>query len=62
MQHYYVINGNEYGMDLHTKQNFTTIKEAKEFFDKVKENDFGCVLMYADKYGNERRVEVHRNG
>ena len=29
MEHYYVVNGNEYGVDLDTKKNFTNLEDAK---------------------------------
>ena len=36
MEHYYVVNGNEYGVDLDTKKNFTNIEDATKHFEEVK--------------------------
>jgi len=32
MEHYYVVNGNEYGVDLDTKKNFTNLEDAKNHY------------------------------
>jgi hypothetical protein len=62
MEHYYVMNGNEYGMNLATKRNFILPEDAKEYFDKVKNDDFGCVLMYVGMYGSEQEIELYYDG
>lgn len=36
MEHYYVVNGNEYGVDLGTKKNFTNLEDAEKHFECVK--------------------------
>lgn len=56
MEHIYVITGNEYGADLHSKKNFKVPEqalEAIEYFDEHKEDDFYCMLVKVDSNGNE---------
>lgn len=61
MEHYYVITGNEYGVDLHTKKNFTNFFDAKIHFDEVKFDDFGCKIVYVNSLGDEKEIEVFTN-
>jgi hypothetical protein len=61
MEHYYVVNGNEYGVDLGTKKNFTNIKDAKNHFEEVKYDDFGCKLVYVNSSGVEKDIEIFIN-
>ena len=60
MEHYYVINGNEFGADLTTKKNFKPEDKqtAEEYFEKVKEDDFGCLLMHVDENGKEKELKT----
>ncbi len=58
MEHYYVVNGNEYGVDLNTKKNFTNLDDAKEHFEDVKFDDFGCKIVYVNSSGIEKDIEV----
>lgn len=59
MEHYYVINGNEFGLDLHTKKNFTILEDADKHFEKVKTDDFGCILMYVNSSGIEKEIKAY---
>ena len=61
MEHYYVINGNEYGANLSTKKNFANIEDAVDHFDKVKDNDYVCVLMHVNAVGIEKTVNTFIN-
>ena len=61
MEHYYVVNGNEYGVDLDTKKNFTNIEDATNHFEEVKHDDFGCKLVYVNSSGIEKVIEVFIN-
>ena len=61
MEHYYVVCGNEFGVDLSSKKNFTELNHAKKFFDKVKYDDFGSFLVYVDNIGTEKVIEVFVN-
>jgi len=58
MEHYYVVNGNEFGIDLGTKKNFTKIEDAVEYFEEVKYDDFGCKLVHVNFSGIEKEIEV----
>ncbi len=58
MEHYYVVNGNEFGVDLSTKSNFLEYKDAIRYFDQVKFNDFGCMLVYVDVNGVEKYIQA----
>lgn len=53
MEHYYVVNGNEYGVDLGTKKNFTNLEDAEKHFECVKLDDFICIIGYINPYGVE---------
>jgi hypothetical protein len=61
MEHYYVVNGNEYGVDLYTKKIFTNIEDATKHFEEVKYDDFGCKLVYVNSSGVEKDIEVFIN-
>jgi hypothetical protein len=61
MEHYYVVNGNEFGIDLDTKKNFAKIEEARDYFERVKYDDFGCIFMHVDSSGVEDIVDSYTN-
>lgn len=61
MEHYYVIKGNEYGVSLVTKKNFKEILDAFEYFESVKDQGFGCILMYVNEDGVEEQISIHTN-
>jgi len=61
MVHFYVVNGNEYGIDIETKKNFIDIDSAKEYFENVKFDDFVCLLIFVDFEGNEEIIVKHLN-
>jgi hypothetical protein len=61
MEHWYVINGNEFGVDLYTKKNFLNLKEAENHFENVKFDDFGCKIVYVDSFGIEKDVKTFIN-
>ena len=44
MEHFYVVSGNEFGIDIYSKKNFTDKVEATEHFEKTKTDDFGCYV------------------
>lgn len=56
MKHYYVITGNEFGLDIRTKKNFKpdNIDGAILHYNEVKDDDFGTLLMSVDDNGVER--------
>lgn len=58
MEHYYVVSGNEYGVDLNTKKNFKNLDDAKEHFEDVKFDDFGCKIVYVNSSGVEKDIEL----
>lgn len=59
MEHYYVIEGCEFGMGLDTKKNFVEYDKAKIHFDeRVKsEEAFVVVLNHVDENGNEKEID-----
>ncbi len=57
MEHFYVINGNEYGVCLETKKNLEDIEDANDYFEKIKFDDFVCYLIYVDFNGIEQTIE-----
>ena len=59
MEHYYVVSGNEFGINLESKRNFTNLKEANKFFEEVKYDDFGCALMYVNDNGEEVEIKIY---
>lgn len=61
MEHYYVINGNEFGADLTSKKNFTDVDKAKKYFEEVKYDDFYCAFVYVNSSGIEKDVETFIN-
>lgn len=61
MEHYYVISGNEYGVDLSTKKNFLKLELALEHYEATKFDDFGCHLMYVNPNGDEDVIECYMN-
>lgn len=63
MRHYYVINGNEFGVDLFSKNNFkdTEIDECQKYFDKVKNEDTYCCMVYVDNDGKETILKQYNN-
>jgi len=60
MEHLYVVGGNEFGADIDTKRNFfvTDKVDALEYFEKLKTEDFGCMLVHVDNYGKEKILET----
>ncbi len=58
MEHYYVVSGNEYGVDLDTKKNFTNLEDAKIYFEKIKFDDFACKVVFVNQNGIEKDIEV----
>jgi hypothetical protein len=58
MEHYYVISGNEYGVNWVTKKNFTNLHDAEIYFDDVKFDDFGCKIVYVNSSGVEKDIEI----
>lgn len=61
MEHYYVVTGNEFGVYISSKKNFTPIdkQEAYDYFESVKGEDFGCMLVYVGQNGNEEVLESY---
>lgn len=64
MEHYYVVGGNEFGVDLKTKKNFKPSEKelADELFDKIKYDDFGCLLIYVNELGVEKVIRSCSDG
>lgn len=58
MEHIYVVNGNEYGVTLSTKKNFDNFSDGEKYFEEIKRNDFGCVMVYVDKDGIEKIIKT----
>jgi len=60
MEHFYVIGGNEFGADIDTKRNFfpNDKVDAVEYFEEIKNHDFGCMLVHVDKSGKEEILET----
>ncbi len=61
MEHYYVVCGNEFGVDITTKKNFTKLEDATEYFEEVKYDDFGCKIMFVDSNGIEKQIKSFVN-
>lgn len=61
MTHFYVVNGNEYGIDITTKRNFIDVESAKAHFDETKFDDFGCMLVFVDCNGLEEILIKYHN-
>lgn len=57
MEHYYVITGNEFGVNIDSKKNFMTLEEADLYFEKVQFEDFGCLLMRVRPDGSEEEIK-----
>jgi hypothetical protein len=57
MEHYYIVNINEFGAELDTKINFKYYNFAKEHFDSVKQANIMCVFMHVDECGAETEIE-----
>jgi len=58
MEHLYVVTGNEWGADIYSKKNFkiSELDEANAYFDKVRSDDFACILMSVDDEGKETTI------
>lgn len=61
MEHYYVVTGNEYGINLDTKKNFINLDDACTHFEEVKFDDFACTLRYVKASGVEVDIETFIN-
>lgn len=65
MEHYYIITGNEYGADIHSKKNFepSNFDEADNYFEKLKEEEqHECIVfVYVNKKGIETIVDKELN-
>ena len=59
MEHYYVVSGNEFGINLESKRNFKNLNEAEEYFEQIKYDDFGCALMQVDADGKETEIKMY---
>jgi len=61
MEHYYVVEGNEFGVYLSSKKNFQPLdkQDAYDYYESVKGNDFGCVLVYVNENGSEKELESY---
>ena len=57
MEHYYVVTGNEFGVNLDSKQNFKKIQNAMKKYNEVKFNDFVSLLIYVNSNGDEKVIE-----
>lgn len=58
MEHFYVITGNEFGLNPRSKKNFHADKvdEATKHYESVCEDDFYAGLIYVNEHGNETPV------
>jgi len=63
MEHYYVIAGDEFGYYLVTKKNFNShsLDKAKEYFEKIKQDNFITSIMYVNPDGEESFNEEYVN-
>jgi len=61
MKHYYVVTGNEFGADLSSKKNFKEMEDAFDHYEKVKQDDYGVILMFVNDNGKETIIEEHTN-
>ena len=59
MKHFYVVSGNEFGIDIYSKKNFSDQLQAAEYFEKTKTDDFGCMIVFVNEYGEEEILESY---
>ena len=58
MEHYYVVTGNEFGIDLTSKKNFliNELDLAEAYFETQVDQDFVCILMEVKSNGTETMI------
>jgi len=59
MEHYYVVTGNEYGINPSSKKNFksTELDLATKHYESVLEDDFYAGLKHVDNNGKETIIK-----
>lgn len=62
MEHLYVINGNEFGVDLSSKKNFTStdIDLAEAAYELMLGEDLYTALVEVDPFGRETIIKEER--
>jgi hypothetical protein len=59
MEHYYVVTGNEYGLNPGSKKNYkpSDLDKARQYYESVLEDDFYAGLIRVDEEGRESVVD-----
>lgn len=59
MKHYYVVNGNEYGIDIESKKNFNNLNDATAYYESIVDDDFYTCIRFVDENGLESIIREY---